>query len=99
MAWASNSDDSTRDDRPWDSSCGQMAAETPFRSSPVATSHPLDILKLIAHHKGQRLEDATVILVIDGLHRLMDTYEDAQRDRQIWQYQEPHRIVKVVYNA
>jgi hypothetical protein len=42
--------------------------------------HPLDVLKLIARHRGHRVEDATVVLVIDGLHRLMDTYEDAHHE-------------------
>jgi hypothetical protein len=40
---------------------------------------PLDVLKSVAKHSGQKPEDATIILAVDSLH-LMNAYEDARRE-------------------
>ncbi|KAF9376872.1 hypothetical protein BGX21_003372, partial [Mortierella sp. AD011] len=38
--------------------------------------NPMQVLRLVANNRQERLEEATVILVIDGMQRLMTTYED-----------------------
>jgi hypothetical protein len=40
---------------------------------------PLEVLQLVAKHKNQALEDATIIVVVDAMQRLMDSYEDGLR--------------------
>ncbi|KAF8956431.1 hypothetical protein BGZ46_002378, partial [Entomortierella lignicola] len=37
--------------------------------------HPLDVIRLVAKHYNQQLSDSTIILVVDGMQRLMSNYE------------------------